>query len=356
MAIRLLIVDDSAFMRKQIREIVEADGGFAVVGQARDGAEAIVQARTLKPDLITLDLNMPIMTGLAAIPRIMMETQTRIVVLAAFANDDQTQLLECLNLGAVEVIPKPSGEVSLDLKVYAADFCRQLREAMVARLARQRFRVPVRTATTVPLPDGVADIVLAIGASTGGPKAVSEVIAGLPRDLAAAVVVVQHMPPSFFTPFTQRLNGLGSLPFQETQGGMVLKRGHGYVATGGIHWTLVNRDQGGWSFRSTTHPDEHPHKPSVDVLFHAVASKVGSRSVAALLTGMGNDGASGMRAIRDAGGQTLAEDESTCIVFGMPAQAIALGGATHVLPLPEISAQLQELVRALARQRPTVQS
>lgn len=349
--IRLLIIDDSTFMRRKLTEVFAGAGDIEVVGAARDGAEGLRLAKELRPDLITLDLEMPVMDGLTVLPRILMEAPCRVVILGSPTKRSPDVMLECLNLGAVDAITKPSGEVSLDIGNYSQDLIDRLRSAAVARRPTRRFKASRRPVAAATGREEPAKIVLAIGASTGGPKAVSEVVSDLPAGLPCAIVVVQHMPPNFTASFASRLSQAGAYPFVESSAGETLLAGHGYVATGGRHAGLAPHTGGGFQFRTLMQPADHPHKPSVDVFFQACAQVVGAFTVAALLTGMGDDGAAGMRAIRDVGGATVAEDESTCVVFGMPARAIELGGAAHVLPLPRIANHLARCVHECAGRR-----
>ena len=351
--VRTLIIDDSAFMRRKLAEILAKDAQFEVVGAARDGGEGLRLAKELRPDLITLDLEMPVMDGVTLLPRLLMEAPCRVVVIGSTTKRSPEIMLECLNLGAVDAIPKPSGEVSLDLGDYSDALLGRLTIAAQARRPVQRFKSGrqakvVRTATDQP-----ASLIIAIGASTGGPKAVSEVVSRLPPGLPAAIVVVQHMPPNFTASFAHRLDQAGAYPFVESEPGATLLAGHGYVATGGHHVVLVPRTREGWQFRSAIQPVDHPHKPSVDVFFQSCAQHAGSKTVAALLTGMGDDGAAGLKAIRDSDGTTIAEDESTCVVFGMPARAIELGGADLIVPLPNIAHHIARCVQERLGQRST---
>jgi two-component system chemotaxis response regulator CheB len=342
--IRVLIIDDSAFMRQKLTEILQSDPEFEIVGKAGDGLDGLRMAKELRPDLITLDLEMPVMDGMRVLPRLLMEAPCRIVIIGAPTTHSTDVMLECLNLGAVDAIPKPSGEVSLDLGNYSSALLERLRTAAHARRPTRRFRANRRPARVEPEVGAPAQLIIAIGASTGGPKAVSEVVSRLPPSLPVAIVVVQHMPPSFTSSFAQRLGNAGPYPFSESRPGVTLLSGHGYVAAGGSHLVISPKPDGGWLFRTVTQPIDHLHKPSVDVFFHSCAQHAGKNAVAALLTGMGDDGAAGLKAIRDAAGSTVAEDESTCVVFGMPARAIELGGAEAVVPLPNIANYLARCV------------
>ncbi len=343
--IRVLIVDDSAFMRHKLTKLLESDPFFQVVGAARDGVECLKMAKELLPDLITLDLEMPVMDGITVLPRLLIEAPCRVVMIGSPTKRSPEIMLECLNLGAVDAITKPSGEVSLDIGDYSEALLERLRTAAKSRRPTKRFRVARQApAPAATVSGGPAQVILAIGASTGGPKAVSEVITLLPPQLPCAIVVVQHMPPTFTSSFAARLGQVGAYPFIESEAGETLRMGHGYVACGGRHAVLSARSAGGFQFRTSLQPADHPHKPSVDVFFQSCAEVVGTLTVAALLTGMGDDGALGMKAIRTAGGATVAEDESSCVVFGMPARAIELGGAETVLPLPKIASHLARCV------------
>ena len=341
----VLVVDDSAFMRKLISEIVDGSDEFRVVGTARNGFDALTQIHALDPAIVTLDLEMPELDGFQALGYIMSETPRPVVILSAAtsgAGDDIT--LRALELGAVDFIRKPSGPISLDLAVVREPLLRALRAAAcvnlggVAMLGRQD---PARRKG--PLANAGARFIVAIAASTGGPRALAEVIPKLPRHLDAAVMVVQHMPTGFTKSLAARLNMLSPLDVTEAEDGAPILHGHVYVAPGGRHMRIQLRDD-----VPVIALDDSPSiwgvRPSADPLFRSVAELFGASAVGVVLTGMGRDGAAGLRAIREAGGAGVVQDAATSIIYGMPQAALAAAGADRVAPLGEVAPAIVELV------------
>jgi len=351
--LRVLVVDDSALMRKRIREILESSPGIEVIACARNGEEAVVLACEQHPDVITMDINMPVMDGITALQTIMIECPCPVVMLSSLTQEGALTTFECLELGAVDFVAKPSGTISLDIDEQAAEIIRKVKAAARARLPGSRVRsgtlvsIRHRKSQVVSAEAAPADLVVAIGVSTGGPKTLLEILPDIPGDLDAAILIVQHMPEAFTGPFAQRLNDASEITIKEAESGDVLLAGHGYVARGGKHMVFSPRRlQGGAVVRYTSHPSDVLHVPSVDVMMHSAVDVFGNRVIGVLLTGMGADGADGMVRIRERGGKTIAEDESTAVVFGMPAQAIARGGAELVLPCDCIADAIVEAVAA----------
>ncbi len=345
----VLVVDDSAFMRKLITEIIDGSDDFRVVGTARNGFDALKQIHALEPAIVTLDIEMPELDGLQALGYIMSETPRPVVMLSAAASgttDDPT--IRALELGAIDFVRKPSGPISLDLITVQERLLAALRAARhgnlggVQVLARPRARAPHRPG---PSAARVARIV-AIASSTGGPRALAEVIPSLPRDLDAAVVVVQHMPRGFTQSLAQRLDLMSPLPVAEASDGDPLRPGRVYVAPGGSHMRIVS----GASGPALELYDAAPVwgvRPAADPLFRSVAEHFGARAVGVVLTGMGRDGAEGLRAMRDAGGQAVVQNRETAVIYGMPQAALAAAGADHVLPLTEIGPAVAGIVAAM---------
>lgn len=351
--ITVVLADDSALMRKKVKEMLERDPDIRVVGAARNGQEAVDLVRQHEPCVVTMDINMPVMDGITALQIIMMESPRPVIMLSSLTQEGALTTFECLELGAVDFIGKPSGTISLDIEMQADDIVSKVRAAARSRPGSRLRRKPVRDkrqsappGRPAPSGDGAATQVLAIGVSTGGPKTLLDVLPYLPRDLDAAVLIVQHMPAAFTKPFAQRLNDNSQIPIKESEPGDILMSGKGYLARGGTHMTFAKRGLGcGGIIRHTSFPSK-PHIPSVDVMMDSAVEIFGRHIVGVLLTGMGDDGADAMVNIRRAGGRTIAEDESTCVVFGMPAQAIARGGAEFVLPVYDIPQKIVELVGA----------
>ena len=360
----VVVVDDSALQRRFARAAIEADAGFTVVGEARNGRDAVAMVDRLQPNAVLMDLHLPVMNGIEAIERIMATRPTPILVYSAFVNgDDRENAAAALAAGAVDVMEKPHAHDSGRLEDYADQLRRRLRVAgRVKVITHPRGRLggsPAQLSTrrlggdggrtTAPAPDGcggsAVDLgtrrvkVLAIGASTGGPQALSMVLAELPAELDAAVVVVQHMADGFIEGLAGWLDGLCPLPVVVGTNGHRLQPGTVTIAPSGLNLVVHER------LCVTTHvpPPTQYHVPGIDVTLSSVADVVGAGAVGLLLTGMGRDGAAGLKRIRDAGGLTLAQDEATCAVYGMPAAAMELDAVDAQLALPDIGPTLRRL-------------
>jgi two-component system chemotaxis response regulator CheB len=351
----VLVVDDSAFMRKVISDILSAGDEFVVVGTARDGNDALRKIHRLDPQLVTMDVEMPGLDGLAALGYIMSETPRPVVMLSAYTTEGGEATLRALDYGAVDFVAKPSGTISLNLQSVAGQLLDALRAATTANLAAVPLRMPRRPAIAeLPPPprarrrlaEGDEPVsVVAIAASTGGPRALAEVIPRLPSPLGAAVLVVQHMPPRFTRSLAERLDGMSGLTVCEAEDGEPVRRDHVYMAPGDFHMRVV-REAGEVRIALDQGPSVWGVRPAADPLFRSVAEAYGARSVGVVLTGMGRDGAEGLRAIREAGGSGIAQDRASCVIYGMPQAAAEWADA--VLPLDRIAAEL-ELRAAPAR-------
>ncbi|HWH52022.1 MAG TPA: chemotaxis response regulator protein-glutamate methylesterase [Gemmatimonadaceae bacterium] len=346
---RVLVVDDSAFMRRMTSQIIDASGEFIVAGTARNGYEALKQVHTLEPDIVTLDVDMPELDGLSALGYIMSETPRPVVMLSAGTTaSGQTATLRALELGAVDFVLKPSGSISLDLPVISERLLEALRAAAAANPAGLRMLArPASTDGTERLAiASSATNVVVIASSTGGPRALAAIVPHLPRTLPAAVLVVQHMPPGFTKSLAQRLDLVSPIRVDEAQDGEAVMHGRVYVAPGGWHMT-VRDDGGGPTIALEQSPSVWGVRPAADLLFRSAAELFGASTVAVVLTGMGRDGADGARAVRVAGGRAIIQDRETATIFGMPQAALSLAGADRVAPLGEISAAITELVDAV---------
>ena len=345
----VLVVDDSALMRKVVAEMIDGFPEFRVVGTARNGYDAIKQVHALEPDIVTLDIEMPELDGLQTLGYVMSEVPRPVIMLsaAAAAPGEPDLTIRALELGAVDFVAKPSGPVSLDL----AKVRGRLRQALLACtevnlrgvdvLARPRVG---RAAPSGPAaPAGQATRCIAIAASTGGPRALAEVIPNLPRSLDAAVLVVQHMPAGFTRSLAERLNGQSQLRVTEAEHGEPLAPGRVYIAPGGQHMraAVVN---GLPTIALDSGPAVWGVRPSADPMFRSVAQLFGAATAGAVLTGMGRDGAEGLRAIRAAGGAGVVQDRASSVIYGMPQAALALAGADRVCPLGDIAGALAELI------------
>lgn len=341
----VLVVDDSAFMRKLVSELIDGSGEFRVIGTARHGLDALQKVQSLQPDIVTLDIEMPELDGLGALERIMRDSPRPVVMLTAASGDGDEMALRALEGGAVEFVRKPSGPISLDLVVIRDELLAALRAAAQVNLAGVRGTALSSSASAAQRqPGGVGSrCLIAIAASTGGPRALAELVPALPATLDAPVLIVQHMPPGFTQTLAERLDALSALEVREAVQGDTLAPGHVYLAPGGMHMRVQNVGRS----RIIVLDDSPPVwgvRPSADPLFRSVAEAAGDAAVGVVLTGMGRDGAAGLRAIRDAGGTGIAQDRDSSIIFGMPQAAAAAGGATHILSLAAIAPALAALV------------
>jgi two-component system chemotaxis response regulator CheB len=349
--IKVLIVDDSALMRKKIKEMLESDPDIEVVGTARDGQDGVQKARTLRPDVVTMDINMPVMDGLSALCIIVDEAICPVVMLSSLTQEGAETTFEAMELGAFDYAAKPGGTVSLNINVLKEDIIQKVKAAAKSRTARLRRKAtkPQKTKLTIEEPDeGLPDIkdfpAVCIGISTGGPKTIFDVLPLLEKNLPAAVFMVQHMPPSFTATYAKRLNEYCKMEVKESSAGEVVRPGVCYIAKGGFHTTFYKRPNGSVVIRHTAKP-EHSFMPSVDVMMESARACFGNKTIGVLMTGMGDDGADSMVRIRQGGGYTIAESEESCVVFGMPKEAIDRGGADVVLPSTRIASEITRVVK-----------
>lgn len=343
--LRVLVVDDSVFMRRLISELVESDPRFEVVGRARDGMDALRQLHRLDPDLVTLDVEMPELDGLSVLGYVMSEAPRPVVVLSG-ADDREEQLtLRALELGAVEVVRKPSGAISLDLEKVRERLLEALASAATANVRGVELLARPPTAPDdTPVSRDAARRVVAIAASTGGPRALATLVPALATGRGAAVLIVQHMPAGFTKSLAARLDGMSSLRVLEAEDGMSLRADHAYVAPAGHH-LLVRREGGGHVLRLDDGPTIWGVRPAADPLFASIADTFGAAAIGVVLTGMGRDGAAGLERIRSAGGVVLAQSEDTAIASGMPRAAAAVVGAAGIRPLAELPGAVDAALR-----------
>ena len=352
--VRVLIVDDSAFMRQHLKAILELDHRLEVIDTARNGKEAVEKAKELRPDVITLDINMPVMDGLTALAHIMVECPTPTIVVSSLTQ----ATFEALELGAVDFVSKASGTVSLDIDEQAEEIINKVKSAARAKLRHtrpaltvQKLSSPSNYAPPASHPKvGMSENIVVIGVSTGGPRTLMDILPSLPADLPNPVAIVQHMPASFTASFAEHLNAICAIKVKEAEQAEPLLPGVVYIAPGGYQMTVSSSVLGkGSAVRLTTQSAGYSFCPSVNVLFNSVAQLYGSRAVGVLLTGMGDDGADGMVKIRQGGGHTIAESEETAVIFGMPREAIERGGAEVIAPSSDIANQIQIALRKIKR-------
>ncbi|MFQ5536328.1 MAG: chemotaxis response regulator protein-glutamate methylesterase [Gemmatimonadota bacterium] len=346
--IRVLVVDDSAVVRKVLAEELSALGGIEVVGTAVDPYAARDRIAELSPDVITLDIEMPRMDGLSFLAKLMKHHPIPVVVVSSVTPENSQTALQALELGAVEVIPKPGSQFSVP--EVRRTLARAIRAAAVADLSRSTIKSRAKVARVESV--GLSRVntthkLIAMGASTGGTKALEVVLSSMPAD-APGIVVVQHMPGGFTGSFAERLNDTCRVEVREGQDGDPIVPGRCLIAPGGYHIMIV-RSGSRTKVKVRKGPPVNHHRPSVDVLFSSVAREVGRNAVGVIMTGMGSDGARGLQQIREAGGHTVAQDEETSVVFGMPRAAISLDAAMEVVPLEQIAEAALAPVRGTLR-------
>ncbi|HEY3808630.1 MAG TPA: chemotaxis response regulator protein-glutamate methylesterase [Steroidobacteraceae bacterium] len=345
--IRVLIVDDSSLVRQMLTDILNEAPDIEVVGVASDPLFARERIKQLNPDVLTLDVEMPRMDGLTFLSNLMRLRPMPVVMISSLTEHGAQTTLRALELGAVDFVSKPKADLSGTLREFSEEICRKVREAAHARVRARTEQpapmpVPPRFSADAVLPAGGAprrlhttDRIIAIGASTGGTEAIRTVLQMLPAD-SPAVVIAQHIPAAFSGAFTQRMNSISAMSVCEPSEGQQIVPGHVYIAPGDKH-LMVDRDGARYLCRLNSGPHVNRHRPSVDVLFRSVAQCAGRNAVGAILTGMGDDGARGLKEMRDAGAQTVAQDEATSVVWGMPGAAVKHGGVQEVLPLERIA-------------------
>ncbi|MDO6416716.1 chemotaxis-specific protein-glutamate methyltransferase CheB [Sphingomonas sp. BIUV-7] len=357
---RLLIVDDSPLMRRLLSEIFAAEADFEVA-VARSGAEALAQLATFKPDVITLDIHMPGMDGLACLDRIMVERPCPVVMISSLTAEGADETLEAIALGAIDFVAKPRGPVSIEIETIAPALVEKVRAASRARMSRAtrladrvrlrtsapalgRTRTPASRGAAKPVAAGGSEGLVLVGTSTGGPAALDKLLGQLPADFPWPIVIAQHMPASFTGALARRLDKICALSIVEVARQTPLVAGTAYIGRGDAD-VLISRRAGALvALAAPSAPELHWH-PSVDRLVASAMQYLApERLIGVLMTGMGADGAQAMAKLAEKGGQTIAEAEESAIVWGMPGALVALGGADHVVPLDAIAARLTGLI------------
>ena len=358
--VRVLIVDDSALVRKILTAILQNDPGIDVVGVAPDPYLAREKIKILNPDVLTLDVEMPRMDGVTFLGNLMRLRPMPVVMVSSLTEHGANITIKALELGAVDFVTKPKADLANTLGDYAEEIIGKVKNAACAnvrRLARtsdcrgagsdmvfpgkfiDESRVSVVPRSTIRK----GDLVIAIGASTGGIEAIKEVLIRMPAD-SPAIVITQHIPPVFSTSFAKRLDEACAMTVCEAEDGQRILPGHAYIAPGGRH-LQVRREQGRLQCRIHDGPPVNHHRPSVDVMFHSVVQSIGANAIGLIMTGMGDDGARGLKALREAGASTFAQDEDSSVVWGMPGEAVKLGAVEKIAPLSGLAAELVTAVR-----------
>ncbi len=360
---RVLIVDDSAFMRRVLTTIVASDPQLEVCGEARDGRDAVTQTEALKPDVVSMDINMPHMDGLQAIEIIMSSNPRPILVVSSASQEGAAVTLKSLQLGAIDFVAKPSGGVDLDLSSVKDEICRKLKVAAKVRVVRNATRSkPEATSRNESLPASFGQTagnggslvpqaaakrggpgklpVVVLASSTGGPATLMKFVPYFPKDFPGAVILIQHMPGNFTEQFSKQLGEVSRIKVKEAESGDILVPGQLYVCPGSHHLRVsatgrIALDDG---------PRIGGYRPCADLTLETVADYAGPMAIGVILTGMGNDGAKGVQAVRAAGGHTIAQDESTAVIFGMPQESISTGAIDQVLPIEAIYRAIEKRV------------
>jgi len=347
---KVLIVDDSAVVRQMLSEILDSDPGIEVVGTAADPLLAREKIKRLAPDVITLDVEMPRMDGLAFLENLMRLHPLPVVMISSLTERGADTTLQALALGAVDFVSKPKLDVARGLQGYADEIIAKVKMAARSRVRPLARPNPPRITLGAVAPVAprsiqfrTTDRLIAIGASAGGTEALRVVLEGMPAD-APAVVMTQHLPATFSTPFAERLDRHSAMSVRDATDGEAVLPGHAYLPPGGKHLRII-RDGARWRCRIDDGPPVNRHKPAVDVLFRSVAESAGANAIGAILTGMGDDGARGLLDLKNAGAPTLVQDEATSVVWGMPGAAFKLGAAEEMVPLERIAERLMALAR-----------
>lgn len=344
--VKVLIADDSAFMRTALGRMIESDPGLKLCGTAQSGHEAVDKVVALQPDVLTLDVEMPGLNGLETLKRIMKDHPLPVIMVSSLTQEGAETTLEALELGAFDYLPKQSSFVSLDIVKIRDDLIAKVKAAaesgrrrrLLAKAAPPRTQAAVARST-----HQIPATLVAVGTSTGGPKALQEILPMLPADLAVPVVIVQHMPKGFTGPFARRLDSLCKIRVREAEQNEPLQGGTVYIAPAGQHLTIARRANSKAIVRLATTPENSLHIPSVDVMMLSAADVFRSLCMGVILTGMGADGAKGMQAIQKEGGMTLGQDEASCTVYGMPRSCAEMGVLQRVVPLQQVPEQILQI-------------
>ncbi len=348
MTVKVLVVDDSALVRSLLSEIIRSDPGLQLVGAAPDAYVARDMVKQFSPDVITLDIEMPRMDGLSFLEKLMAARPTPVLMISTLTEAGAEATLQALELGAVDFIPKPKLSIAAGIQAYRELILEKLHEVARVRVTSARKKTNASVASgekLAPRRLTGTEKIIAIGASTGGTEAIKDVLMQLPANVPG-IVITQHMPPGFTRSFAQRLDRLTRLHVVEAAGGERILPGHAYLAPGNFH-LLVERSGADYVVKLSDGEQVHRHRPAVDVMMKSVAQAGGKNVLGILLTGMGKDGAQGMADIRAQGGYTFAQDEASCVVYGMPREAVAMGAVDAIVSLDDMGTALLEKLKGM---------
>jgi two-component system chemotaxis response regulator CheB len=356
--IKVLVVDDSAFMRKLITNFLEEDDLFQVVGIARNGLDAVQKVKELNPDVVTLDVEMPVLNGIEALKEIMKIEPVPVVMLSSTTNEGAENTILAMQYGAVDFIAKPSGAISLDLHKVKEEIKQKVIHASMVKkeklkqysqtetLSKPRFtqysRIDDKENMLKPMK--LSKRLICIGTSTGGPRALQQVLTRLPQNIDAPILIVQHMPPGFTKSLAIRLNSLSQIEVKEAEDGEIVKKGTAYIAPGGFH-LKVKKVGTSLAIQLDLTPPQNGHRPSVDLLFDSVSQLSDYAKVAVIMTGMGSDGTEGLKSLKEIGEvRSIAESEETSIVYGMPKSAVGTNKIDRIVRLEDIAEQIMKML------------
>ncbi len=359
--IKVMVVDDSVFMRKMITKMLEKEKDIEIVATAKNGKEAVELNLKHSPDVITLDIEMPVMNGLEALKEIMKTKPTRVIMLSSLTVEGARETIASLELGAFDFLSKPDGRsISLNIEKIEKELLELVRTAINVNPAllmkktkfdlKPKVLPPTRPSFSEQMGKklfaGVPEKIIAIGISTGGPKALQSVIPRIPKHINASILIVQHMPPKFTKSLADRLDELSEIGVKEAEEGEVIEKGKAYIAPGNYHMEVKSNGNGKKVITLNQKEPSQGHRPSVDIMFDSVKDNYKpSEIISVIMTGMGKDGARAIRDIRNLGGKTIGESEKTCVVYGMPRVAAELGGLDYVVDLEEIPNQIIKLLK-----------
>lgn len=347
MTVKVLIVDDSAFMRNVLSNMLSSDPEIKIVGTARDGLEAIEKIESLNPDIVTMDVEMPRMDGIAALKHIMGKNPVPVIMVSSLTTEGAKVTLDALDLGAVDFIPKNLSDLSINIVKIREILIEKIKHIGIRGIFKRRVR-PAAAPRIVEIPKAMplrttGDRrvgILAIGTSTGGPKALQEIVPRLPKDFPAPIVIAQHMPPNFTGPFAERLNQLSQITVKEAEEGEPLRSGVALIAPGRGHMRVKRLRGIETVVTISENKEDFIYRPSVDALMLSVANFFPGRALGVILTGMGNDGCKGLIEVKRTGGRIFAQNEETCVVYGMPKAVVDAGIADKVLSLEEMAGEI----------------